>query len=247
MLKGLLILTFIWPQLLCAVPTAKEIIQKSDSAMRGDQSYSRVEIIVEKPRFKRTIVLDSYDSRKNDRFFIRILKPKKDENTTFLKVKQNFWQYIPSIGREIKIEASLLADSWMGSDFTNDDLIKQVSIVDDYEHAFLEQPLEGYYKIQMIPKPASPAVWAKIILTLRKGDCLPVKEEFYDHQGRLKKVMLLSDFKVMDGRMIPCKVVMSSLENQKVISRTTLINLKVQFKQKIPESVFSKANLRKAQ
>lgn len=242
------VLTFacVGASLVFSEPTATEVIKKGEDQMRGNSAYSKIEIIVEKPRFKRSILLDSYDNRKQDKFFIRILEPKKDKNTTFLKIKSNLWQYIPKIGKEIKIEASLMGDSWMGSDFTNDDLVKENSIVDDFTHSFLESQDPDLYKIVMNPKPYSSVVWAKIIIYSRKKDCLPVKEEFYDEQGRLKKVMILSNFKVMGGKLIPSKMVMGTIENNQVKSRTTLNNLQITFDLNIPDFIFSKANLRTA-
>ncbi|HCL56064.1 MAG TPA: hypothetical protein DHW82_03530 [Spirochaetia bacterium] len=231
---------------LFASPSAYEVIQKGEEVMRGKTSFSKVEIQIEKPRFTRSILLESYDSRDEDKFFIRILEPKKDKNTTFLKIEKNLWQYIPKIGKEIKIEASLLGDSWMGSDFTNDDLVKQSSIVDDYSQEFLESEDNAFYKIELLPKPGSTAPWSRIIIFSKKSDFLPVREEFYDFKGRLKKVMLLSDFKEMGGRVTPLKMEMQSIENGEAVSKTVLIYQEIRFNLKIEDFIFTKAYLRKS-
>jgi hypothetical protein len=239
-----LLLTLAGLRPLFAAPTAYQVIKRGEEQMRGDTSYSKVKMTVEKTRFSRTMVFESYDSRVQEKFFIHILEPKKDKGTTFLKVKNNLWQYIPEIGKEIKIEASLMHDSWMGSDFTYDHLVKQSSIIEDYNHAFLETDKEDFYKIELTPKLGAPVTWNKIIIFSRKKDSLPVREEFYDHKDRLKKLMLLSNFKVMDGRLIPAKMVMGSVENGRVRSKTTMEFLTVDFNVSFSPYIFSKARLR---
>ncbi len=225
---------------------AHEIIKTGDEVMRGKTSISRMKIIVERPRYKRSIVLDAWDESGKDRFFLRIAEPAKDRGVTFLKAGKNMvWQYIPKIGKEIKIEASLMFDSWMGSDFTNDDLVKQSSVIHDYVHTFLPEENPQQYKIQLIPKPGSAVVWSKIIIHVRKDLSLPVREDFYDHKGRIKKKMILEDFRTMDGRVIPVKITMFTLENNRPVSKTILQYQKIQFNRDIPEQVFSQNNLRK--
>lgn len=227
-------------------PSAYDIIKKSDRQMRGKTSISKMEITVIRPRYKRTIVLDAWDDSSQDRFFIRIQKPTKDKGVTFLKAGNNLvWQYIPKIGKEIKIEASLMYDSWMGSDFTNDDLVKQSSIVDDYNHSFLSEENPKYYKILLKPKKNAAVIWSKIIIYVRKDLSLPVKEEFYDHKGRLVKLMTLEDFRQMDGRIIPVKLTMATVQNKKVRSKTIMVYQSMRFNRNISSSVFSKSNLRK--
>lgn len=226
--------------------SAYSIIKKGDQQMRGNTSISTMKITVIRQRYKRTILLDAWDHSEENYFFIRIKQPEKDKGVTFLKTGNNrVWQYIPRIGKEIKIEASLMYDSWMGSDFTNDDLVKQSSIVNDYNHSFLKEENSRHYKILLKPKPNAAVIWGRIIIHVRKDISLPVKEEFYDHKGRLKKVMTLENFKKMGGRTIPAKITMMSVRNNKVQSKTIMVYENIRFNQTIPSSVFSKSNLRK--
>ncbi len=239
------LLIIILPLFTFAKPTAFQVIKNGEQIMRGNNSYSRIIMKVEKPHFRRTMAMDGWDSKKNNRFFIRILKPKKDKGTTFLKIKKIMWQYIPKIGREIKIESSLMHDSWMGSDFSNDDLMKQSSIVNDFVHTFLESDKIHLYKILLTPKPKAPVIWKKIIITVRKKDALPTKYEYYDAKQRLRKIMLLGQIKKMDGRKLPTLLVMGTLKDGKVKSKTTLKYLDMKFNQQFSSFTFSKANLRR--
>lgn len=230
---------------LFAEEDARSIIKKMDEKFRGNSSAVTMTIRIERARFQRTMQVESWEDSVKDKSFIRVLKPDKDRGVTFLKDKTNFWQYVPSIAQEIKIEGSLMQDSWMGSDFSNDDLVRSTSIVDDYDHTMLKSESADLYKISMIPKPSAAVVWSKVIVDIRKNDLLPSRQEFYDHKNRIKRVMEFSDFKTMGGKFLPAKTIMHSIENDKVVSRTIMIYDKAQFDIPIADSIFSKANLRR--
>jgi len=228
-----------------ADPTAFEIIQRMIDNTRGDNSRARISMTIKRPRFERTLVFDAWETRKDDNSFIRLLKPQKDKGITFLKKKDNLWQYIPRIGREIKIEGSLMQDSWMGSDFTNDDLVQATSYVDDFTHTLLTGGPEDQFKIKLVPKPGAAVVWQKIVAQIRKTDLLPARYEFYDHKARLKKVMQFDRIKTMGGRRIPSRMTMSSIRNGKEKSRTQMEYIDLRFNTNMPNYIFSRAHLRK--
>jgi len=225
--------------------TALEIIKSYEDQTRGNTSYGRFEITVERPRYSRTMKIDSWDDTKNDKAFMKILEPKKDSGITFLKAGNNLWQYIPKIGKEIKIEGSLMQDSWMGSDFTNDDLVKKTSIVDDFEHKFIHSEDAKLYTIQMTPKPSTAVIWNKIVITIQKNDLMPVQQMFYDHKDRLARVMDFSDYRIMGGRLIPTTMKVYTVKKGKKISSTELKYISVQFNIPLSDYIFSKANLRR--
>ena len=225
--------------------TATRVIQRTENLLRGDNSYSRSRITIQKKRITRKMTFDNWDDRKNKESFIRILSPKKDRGISFLKLQKNLWQYIPKIGREIKIEDSLMQDSWMGSDFSNDDLVRESSIVDDYRHKFSKRSGLGVHVIVLTAKEGSPVVWDKIIAHIDRKTFFPKQYEFYDHKNRLKRRLTFSEVKSFHGKRYPSKQVMSSIKNNRVISSTIIETLKLKFNTKISRRVFSKSNLRK--
>lgn len=241
---ALTVLVGFFPLSIHAEPAAREVVDRMEQKTRGNTSQGLMELQIDRDRVHRSLLMEIWDESQTDRGFVRVLKPERDRGTAFLKVKNNMWQYVPSINKEIKIEGSLLQDSWMGSDFTNDDLLRATSIVDDYTHKFLSTSGDTY-KIQMTPRPNAAVVWSRIIIEIRKSDYLPVEQEFYDHKGRLKKKMIYDRIKNMGGRVIPTRYQMISLENGREVSRTTLIFHKLQFNVAIPAHIFSKSNLRK--
>ena len=228
-----------------AAPSAHSIIKQMDQKLRGNTSRSRLLIIIKRRRFTRRMLIDSWENKKGNRSFTRILRPRKDRGVTFLKRGKNLWQYIPKIGKEIKIEGSLMLDSWMGSDFTNDDLMKASSIVKDYNHSFGTDTPPDTYKIILIPKPGAPVVWGKIVAIVRKKDLLPVQQNFFDHRGRNKKQMMFYDIKRMGGRIIPTRMKMFTIRRGRKISSTTMIFKRMRFNHRIRNYIFSKSNLRR--
>ena len=147
----------------------------------------------------------------------------------------------------------MMLQSWMGSDFTNDDIVKESSILEDYTHALDgKKNVEGHecYAITMTPKPDAAVVWGKLLYYARVSDCLPVKQEFYDQHGKLKKVMTLSNFKTMGDRVIPATMKMITLKKRREQGETgeeyTQMDIKdVRFNVKIRNNVFSLQNLKR--
>ncbi len=150
--------------------TAKEIVDKADKKNRGDTQQGTMEMKIVRPDWERTVEMKSW-SKGDDYFIIYITAPAKDKGQVFLKRKKEIWNWVPTIDRMIKIPPSMMMQSWMGSDFTNDDLVKQSSIVKDYTHTLLEEEVvreQLCYKIELIPHPDAPVVWGKIISWITK-------------------------------------------------------------------------------
>ena len=144
-------------------------------------------------------------SEGTEKSFILMLAPARDKGVTFLKIGREMWNYIPRINRVIKIPPSMMLQSWMGSDFTNDDLVKESSVVDDYTHEFLGREEEaGFdaYKVALTPKPTAPVVWAKIVEWIRVDDYVPLKAEYYNERGELIRTLVFLDIEEMGGRTI---------------------------------------------
>ena len=223
--------------------TAKEIIRKADDRLRGNSSYAEITMDIIRPEWKRTMRMKSW-AKGTDYALIYIVSPAKDKGTVSLKLGSEMWNWLPSIERSIKVSPSMMMQSWMGSDFTNDDLIRQSSIVDDYEHQLLgEEKLEGTdcYKIQLIPNPEAPVVWGKIITWITKKEFNQLKVEYYDEDGILINVMTGSDLKTLDGRLLPTRWEM--IPADKKGHRTVMIYTNIDFDIKLDENFFSKQNM----
>lgn len=222
---------------------AQAIIKKLEKNLRGDYMYSTMSMIVTSKRGKRTVNIESW-SEGNDKSFIKILYPKKDKGITFLKIDNQMWQYIPKIERTIKIPPSMMLQSWMGSDFTNDDMVKESSLEEDYNAAILSKKGDSA-TLELIPKPNAAVVWGKIVIDVDLRDAVPLKEIFYDDMMQKVRVMTFSKVEQHGSHKIPMVMELQPLDADKKKNRTKVIFEKVNFDTKIDPSYFTKQALKR--
>ena len=225
--------------------TAVEIIKKADEKNRGETSQGEMTMTIVRPKWERSISMKTWS--KGDKYFvIYITAPAKEKGQVFLKVDKEMWNWVPSISRMIKIPPSMMMQSWMGSDFTNDDLVKQSSIVVDYDHNLLEEEnIRGMdcYKIELIPHEEAAVVWGKIISWITKDGFNLWKSEYYDEDGYLINIENSSDIKQMGDRKIPTRVEMIPADEPE--KRTIMEFKNLIFDQPIDDSFFSKQNMKR--
>jgi outer membrane lipoprotein-sorting protein len=232
----------VWPQ---QKPDAHSLVQKTDQALRGKTQHGKASMTVRTPDWTRTLEME-YWSVNPDKSFILITAPAKEEGTSTLRLGANMWNYLPQIERVIKIPPSLMLQAWMGSDFTNDDLVKESSLVNDYTHEIVGEPTvdgDACWRVVSRPKPDAPVVWGKLVLLIRKSDALPRKEEYYDDKGRLQKSLTFSDFKKAGDRDYPMRWHMVSVT--KPGHETTLVYHSLVFDRAIPARVFTQQNMKR--
>ncbi|GCC50413.1 outer membrane lipoprotein-sorting protein [Chryseotalea sanaruensis] len=223
---------------------AKDIVKQADNRMRGNTSQSEMIIKTMRATWTREMSLKAW-MKGNDFAIILILSPVKDKGIVFLKRKKEVWNWLPTLERSIKLPPSMMSQSWMGTDFTNDDLVKESSVVEDYEHTLIGDTLfqkRSCYIIQMIPKQDAAVVWGKLIVFIDKKDLLELHCRFYDEEGELINTMNAYDITEMDGRLIPTRIEMipSGKNNQK----TEIIYKKVLFNRPIDDSFFTLDKMR---
>ena len=224
---------------------ATEIVRKMDEKMRGESLRAEVTMTIVRPDWSRQVTMESW-SRGTEYSMILITAPARDEGTAFLKRGNEIWNWVPSVGRTIKMPPSMMMQSWMGSDFTNDDLVRESSAVTDYDHELVgEETIQGYecYKIEMKPKPNAPVVWTRVDVWISKEEYLELKAEFYDEFGELINVMNGMEVKEFDGRMIPSKMEMIPMDEEGY--KTILVYKSMEFNENIHQSFFSVQNMRR--
>ncbi|MGK5090119.1 outer membrane lipoprotein-sorting protein [Bdellovibrionota bacterium FG-2] len=243
----LILFTFLFGHAAWASP-ADDLVAKSEVQTRGKTFQGEVTMQVERGDAKRTMVMNIM-SVGREKAYVKIRKPSKDRDSGNLRLDLNLWQYLANIERVIKIPPSMMLQSWMGSDFTNDDLVKSSSLSADYTHKILaREPRSGFsaVKIECIPKPDAPVVWGKIILWVRDKDAVPLAQEFYAEGGELLKQMEGQEIKTFGTHTIPTTLVMKNLKNpSSKDSKTTMHYDKVVFDEPLKDSVFTQENLRK--
>lgn len=225
--------------------TAKEIIDRVEAQMRGETQQGVYEMTITRPDWERSMRF-AFWAEGTERSFIRIESPAKDRGVSFLKIGREMWNYVPRINRVIKIPPSMMLQSWMGSDFTNDDLARESSEAEDYTHTLLgEEMVDGQeaYKIELRPKPDAPVAWDRIVEWIGKKDFMPLRAEYYNERGERVRTMIFSDVKTFGGHTLPAR--MELIEDKNPGHTTTLMLLESTFDQRINPSVFTQQNLRK--
>jgi outer membrane lipoprotein-sorting protein len=174
-----------------------------------------------------------------------ITAPAKDAGQTFLKRGTEMWSWNPAISRLIKLPPSMMSQGWMGSDYTNDDILKESSVVNDYTHEVIgEEIVDGRlcYKIKMVAKDDAAVVWGQQIRWIDKKDFLVLRAELYDEEGLLVRSEKGSEIKTMDGRVIPTRLELVPAEEP---GNKTLVDIKdIKFNVQIVENFFSQQNMK---
>ncbi len=229
--------------------TAREMIDQADQQMRGDTSRGTMEMVVITPEWRRTMRMDFWEDAEDDNAFVRVLAPQKDRGTASLKIGNEMWTYMPEIERSMKIPPSMMHQSWMGSDFTNDDMVKSSSIVEDYHHEITDTTtIDGTltYEVTLTPKDDAVVVWGSIVYYAREGDYLPVRQDYYDEDRNLVRMMEFGGFRETDGRVIPSEMMLVPLTEDDEGDTTIMRWLDIEFNVDINPRVFTRANLERS-
>lgn len=225
---------------------AREIIKKADEKMQGEEtSQSTMTMTIVRPTWQREVTFKSWTKGK-DYSLALVTAPAKEAGQTFLKRETEMWNWNPTINRLIKLPPSMMSQGWMGSDFSNDDLLKESSIVVDYTHTIIgEEEIDGWdcYKIELIPLEDAAVVWGKIFKWIAKDEFLQMKTEYYDEDDYLIKTELAYDMKTMGGRLIPSKFELIPEEEEG--HKTVVVMDDITFNEPIPDSFFSQQNMKR--
>jgi hypothetical protein len=232
------------PTLAHGQESARDIIDRVDRIMRGESSHGVATMEVVTENWDRSMTMEVW-SLGTEYSLIRITAPNKEAGTATLKAGDDIWNYLPRVDRSIKIPASLMMGAWMGSHFTNDDLVKESRLIEDYD---IEIEFEGerdgveIWEFVLTPKPEAPVVWGRINYEVRKDDLMPTWARYYDEDGALVRTMTFSDYRMMGGRLVPAA--MDMLPEDKPGERTSVRYSEMQFEIEIDESFFSLRTLR---
>ena len=225
--------------------TAAEIIDRMEDVMRGESSVAEMTMTIERPRYTREISMKAW-SMGEDFSLILITAPARDQGTTYLKRRNEIWNYVPNIDRTIKMPPSMMSQSWMGSDFTNDDLVRESSTVDDYEHRILrEEEYNGRdaWVLELIPKPDTPIVYGKVLMWVDKEHYIQLRVENYDQQDELANTIEFSEIGEMGGRTFPAKMTLTPAD--KPDHQTIMEYRNLEFDVDLSESFFTQQNMRR--
>jgi hypothetical protein len=227
-----------------AEPTVEDLLRRTDDLLRGKSSRGRFTMRVKTARWDRSLGLEAW-SEGTEKTLIRITSPAREAGTATLKVEQNIWNYLPKVDRTIKVPASMMSGNWMGSHFTNDDLVRESRFVDDYRCACTSRPREnkeGVFVVSCVPKPNAPVVWGKVILAIGQDELIQ-KVDHYDEKGRLIRTLHYTDLGDLGGRRLPRR--MRMVPHDKPGELTEVVYEELTFDVALPAGTFTLQALRR--
>jgi outer membrane lipoprotein-sorting protein len=226
-------------------PDPKAIIRKVDEKLKGTTNRSEMKMTIIRPTWTREMTMKTW-GKGDDYALVLVTAPERDKGTAFLKRGKEIWNWQPTIDRVIKMPPSMMSQSWLGSDFKNDDLVQQTSIVNDFSHKYLgSETLDGRscHKIELIPHEDAAVVWGKILSWIDREEYLELKVEFYDEDGYLVNTMLGKDIKDMGGKKLASRLEVIPADEEG--HKTILEYLWIEFDKPIADNFFSVQNMKR--
>jgi len=233
------------PEITAQQVSASEIVRRADEKFNGEKSSMTVmSMTIVRPSWQRTVEFKNWVLGR-DYALTLVTAPAKDAGQTFLKRGTEMWSWNPSINRLIKLPPSMMSQGWMGSDYTNDDILKESSMVNDYIHEITgEEMVDGRecYKIKMVAKEDAAVVWGHQIRWIDKNEFLVLRAELFDEDGILIRTEKGTEIKKMDGRTIPTKIELAPADEPG--NKTVLVIREIKFNLLLEENFFSQQNMK---
>jgi outer membrane lipoprotein-sorting protein len=222
-------------------PDVDRLLRSYDDLYDSSGTIARVEISIVTPKKTRTLGLRLW-GKGEDKALIVIDAPPRDAGTATLKVGKNLWNYLPKISRTIRVPPSMMMGSWMGSDLTNDDIVRDSSYEEDYESEVVGRSEDPPgWKVRMNARPDAVGLWNTVEMVFGYDDWLPVMAQFFDRKDRLSRTMRFGDVKVLGGRRIPTLI--SIVPEREEGRRTEFRYLDVEFDVELSDDMFSLSHL----
>ena len=238
-LQRLLTIVIFCFSIISSAQSAEDIIRMADEKYRGKSSYSEMTIEIVRPKWSKQMKIKGWSE--GTKYSVSIVtSPAKEKGTVFLMRDKEVWNYMPTIDRTIKFPPSMMLQNWMGTDLTNDDLVKQSSILEDYTHKIIGEELkEGYncWVIELTPKEDAPVVWGKVLIWVDKLEYMMLQSDYYDEDDYLVNQMIGSEIKEFSGKKLPSKLRVIPVNDEG--QETILIYDKLEFDIKISDQFFT--------
>ena len=225
-------------------PTVEELLLRTDDLLRGESSQGRMTMRIKTSRWEREVTMSVW-SKGSEKTLIRIEAPAKEKGTATLKVENDIWNYLPKIDRTIKVPASMMSGAWMGSHFSNDDLVREYRFGEDFRCGFVDPAagLEEHWVIECVPNPDAPIVWGKVVIQIRKSDELADEVTYWDERDRLVRTATYSDIQDLGGHRFPTRIRIAPADESG--EYTEILYEDMQFGVEIDERTFSLQSLRR--
>jgi outer membrane lipoprotein-sorting protein len=226
-----------------AVPSLEDVVEHLDALYRSSSSHAVMTMTVVRDRGTRELTLESWSRGEEDALIV-IRSPAREAGTATLRTEEGLWNYAPRADRLIRIPAGLLSESWMGSHFTNDDLMRETSYDDDYESELAWTTRDGarYLQVTMTPKPEAPVVYTKLVFLLTPEEWTPVLWEYWD-EGEVVRTMRFEDVRSVGGRELPMRLIIQPADDPD--ERTEIHYDRLELDAPVDDDLFTRRGLRR--
>jgi outer membrane lipoprotein-sorting protein len=249
--KQVSIVTFFAIALLGASPVsraaddqaARETVERISHLLIAKSSIATLTMQITNESGEHDLLMKIWSAGGED-VLLRILTPQTEANTAVLKIDNDVWYYLPKTNRTVKVPSAMTMNTWMGSDFTIDDLVKERVLSRDYAIANSYRGDRGGIAVDeytLTPRPDAVVVWGKIVLQVRQDNGMPTRQGYYDEDGKLLRELIFSDYKTMGGRLIPTRLLMRTTD--KPGAQTTIVYNAIVFDAFITDGTFAVNNL----
>jgi len=227
-------------------PPIDELVHSLDQLYRSDDSYAEMSMHIVTQHWERTLTMKAW-SHGVDKTFIMILSPAREAGMASLRIGAEMWNYLPNTNSTVRIPPSMMAGSWMGSDITNNDIVREITYSEDYTYSYTTDTTitgdqsESVMYIELFPKSSTAVVWSSIVFAVRIIDTIPLWEEYYDSHGDLIKTVTYSNVQEMDGRTIPTQMQVTPADKDG--QSTTITWSYAEFNRGLDSNIFSLRNL----
>ncbi len=232
--------------ILLAQPSISDVLHDLDQLYRSDNSHSDMSMHIVTEHWERTLTMETW-SLGRDKTFIIVISPARQAGSATLRIGSEMWNYLPNTNSTVRIPPSMMTGSWMGSNITNNDIVKEITYSNDYTAEYITDPaltggqVEGQFYLKLTPKPSTAVVWSYIVCAISSDPVLPVWDKYYDQHDNLIKTVTYSDVQTMSGRTIPTR--MQVIPADKPDQSTTITWSDATFNEGVSEDIFSLDNL----
>jgi len=228
-----------------AATDAKAILDRVDDLYRGSAAHGKMTMKVTTEHWARELRLEFW-SKGTDKSLVKILAPLKEKGTATLRIAENVWNFLPKTNRVIKVPSSMMGGSWMGSHFTNDDLVKESRMTRDYTFAVsFEGERDGKQVVELTLTPTATAavVWGKVVVEVEAGSNLPIRMRYFDEDLHEARVMTFAGVRTLAGRTLP--TIMKVVPSDKPSEATEVIYDEITYDLDLKDDLFSQQNLQR--
>jgi outer membrane lipoprotein-sorting protein len=223
----------------------KSILDAVDDMYRGDSSYGRMRMELVTKRYTRALEMEAWSKGKN-KSLIRILEPKRERGTTTLRDGREIWNYLPKVNRVVRLPSSMMSRAWMGSHLTNDDLVRESRMANDFEcEISFDGARDGadIIEISCTPKPNAAVVWGRVVVEVEDETFLPRTTGYFDEDIELVRTITFDEVRSFGSRRLPSRMTVKPAD--KPSESTTVTYEELDFDKKVPDSLFSIRSLRR--